>query len=109
MTTNAAPVRVQRSRALGWRMPENTVYVGRGSSWGNPFVVVDGVAGSREYALHRYREGIDGQIPPLHGIKKNLWQLKGKNLACWCRLDQKCHADILIALANPQDQRTEVQ
>lgn len=27
-------------------------------------------------------------------------QLKGKNLACWCPLDQSCHADILLEIAN---------
>jgi len=32
-----APVRVQRKRTKGWRMPENTVYVGRPSKFGNPF------------------------------------------------------------------------
>lgn len=32
-----SPVRVQRKRTKGWRMPENTVYVGRGSKWGNPY------------------------------------------------------------------------
>lgn len=32
-------VRVQRSRAKGWRMPDNTVYVGRGTKWGNPHKV----------------------------------------------------------------------
>lgn len=26
--------------------------------------------------------------------------LKGKNLACWCKLDEKCHADLLLAIAN---------
>lgn len=95
------PVRVQRSRAAGWRMPENTVYVGRGSSWGNPFVVVGGVSGSREYAVQRFREGVEGQVPPLHNIKKNLWQIKGKNLACWCAKTDLCHADVLLEMANP--------
>lgn len=42
------PVRVQRKRVKGWRMPlcgcgrgkpHRAVYVGRGSDWGNPFVV----------------------------------------------------------------------
>lgn len=33
------PVRIQRKRTKGWRMPENTVYVGRPSKWGNPFIV----------------------------------------------------------------------
>lgn len=27
-------------------------------------------------------------------------ELRGKNLACWCPLDQPCHADVLIELAN---------
>ena len=27
-------------------------------------------------------------------------ELKGKNLSCWCRLDCKCHADVLLELAN---------
>lgn len=32
-----APRRVQRMRAKGWRMPDNTIYVGRPTKWGNPF------------------------------------------------------------------------
>lgn len=27
-------------------------------------------------------------------------ELGGKNLACWCPLDQPCHADVLLELAN---------
>jgi len=27
-------------------------------------------------------------------------ELSGKNLACWCPLDQPCHADVLLDLAN---------
>lgn len=27
--------------------------------------------------------------------------LRGKDLACWCPLDQPCHADVLLAIANP--------
>jgi hypothetical protein len=26
--------------------------------------------------------------------------LRGKNLACWCPLDQPCHADVLLEMAN---------
>ena len=32
-----APKRIQRRRTRGWRMPPNTVYVGRPSIYGNPF------------------------------------------------------------------------
>lgn len=30
-------------------------------------------------------------------------KLRGKNLACWCPLDQPCHADVLLELANPAE------
>jgi hypothetical protein len=26
--------------------------------------------------------------------------LRGKDLACWCPLDQPCHADVLLEIAN---------
>ena len=29
------------------------------------------------------------------------WKLAGRDLACWCPLDQPCHADVLLRLANP--------
>lgn len=31
------PERIQRKRSKGWRMPPNTVYIGRPSKHGNPF------------------------------------------------------------------------
>lgn len=33
------PERIQRKRNKGWRMPPNTLYVGRPTIWGNPFYV----------------------------------------------------------------------
>ena len=27
--------------------------------------------------------------------------LAGRDLACWCPLDQPCHADVLLDIANP--------
>lgn len=35
------PVRIQRKRTKGWRMPPNTVYVGRPTVFGNPWAVTD--------------------------------------------------------------------
>jgi len=34
------PVRIQRKRTKGWRMPENTISVCRPGKWGNPFKVL---------------------------------------------------------------------
>ncbi len=35
------PIRIQRKRTRGWKMPLNTVYVGRPTRWGNPWRVGD--------------------------------------------------------------------
>jgi hypothetical protein len=35
------PIRVQLSRKKGWKMPPNTIYVGRPTKWGNPYKVED--------------------------------------------------------------------
>ena len=40
MLAEGNSTRVQRERTKGWKMPENTVYVGRPSKWGNPFKIV---------------------------------------------------------------------
>lgn len=88
------PRRIQRKRTKGWRMPPNTVYVGRPTRYGNAFVVR--LWGLKE-ALRLYRELINDQTGYAESIRK---ELKGKNLACWCPLDQTCHADVLLEIAN---------
>lgn len=37
------PLRIQRRRLRGWRMPPNTIYVGRPTIWSNWFVELNGV------------------------------------------------------------------
>ena len=93
------PRRIQRSRAKGWRMPGNTVYVGRPSKWGNPF--------SRTELESRGRCGCPNcQVVMFESELSEAGKqfirdkLAGKNLACWCPLDRKCHADILLYIAN---------
>jgi hypothetical protein len=88
------PVRVQRKRTKGWKMPPNTVYVGRGSEWGNPYRVEEygrcgAVARYRKHLLNVYGDA----TYPYH-------EVRGKDLACWCRLDSACHGDVLLELAN---------
>lgn len=41
------------------------------------------------------------------GFRRWLAPLQGKNLACTCRIDQRCHADWLLALANGLPYRCE--
>lgn len=33
-------------------------------------------------------------------LVESLHLLRGKNLACWCRPGERCHADVLLELAN---------
>jgi hypothetical protein len=129
-----APVRVQRHRTKGWRMPPNTIYVGRPTRFGNPFKVVclydyrrrgrgacwgvlesvklgdtdqsicgftethDNIADARSRAVELFCEAISAGR-----LAIDIAPLRGKNLACFCPLDQRCHADILLARANASE------
>lgn len=102
--TQGRPQRIQRKRSKGWKMPENTVYVGRPSQWGNEFEVGEGVTPEiavERFALHM--NGYWGYVLGKSGGSKELrdWlkPLQGKNLACWCKPDAPCHADILLEMA----------
>jgi hypothetical protein len=119
-----SPQRIQLRRTKGWRKPENTVVVARPSKWGNPFravrrngrwIVLDNngidyepLADVREAAVakavelfeHDAFEWLGGRYD-IEGL--NVLDLTGKDLACWCKPDQLCHADILLAYANDQD------
>lgn len=93
-----SPVRVQLSRRKGWRMPPNTVKVCRPGKFGNPFVVgIDGAAAEcvEKFAMDIYHP--NGRV----GFEvDDVATLRGKNLACWCKLGAPCHADVLLDLAN---------
>ena len=86
------PKRIQRKRTKGWKMPPNTVYVGRPSRYGNPWIV-------GKQGIETAKEAVDNYSYHLNG--RNLFpELRGKNLACWCALNKPCHADILLEIAN---------
>ena len=76
------PARIQRKRTKGWRMPKNTVYVGRPNKWCNPFKVNAGVyrgtkeIKTREDAVEAFEGFLDKDEKKM--IKE---ELKGKNLA----------------------------
>jgi hypothetical protein len=121
-TPRSEPQRVQQRRAKGWRKPENTVSVARPSKWGNPVRIVP-VRARGPFDLERDGVGFIGQHTDLQSARRGAVarfrdlltnhphlmritvddiraELAGKNLMCFCPLDQPCHADVLLELAN---------
>ena len=96
--------RIQRKRTAGWKMPSNTIYVGRPSRWGNPFKVAEHCRHTevffRQQAVDRFSEWVEGQPLLQADIRR---ELAGKDLACWCRTDHPCHADVLLRIANREE------
>ena len=114
------PKRIQQRRTKGWRKPEGAVSVTRATMWGNPYRIVrDGgfmwvEPGGQHIKCSTDREGnlrerraeavqlFREHWAPLHrdAIRK---ELAGKDLMCFCPLDQPCHADVLLEIANEGD------
>jgi hypothetical protein len=110
------PVRIQRQRTKGWRMPPNTVYVGRPTVYGNdykagdihPYALPENLTTPADVkamtidaqgAVDLYRLAV-ATAGVMTGRTPAFPELRGKNLACWCAHDQPCHADVLLELAN---------
>lgn len=103
------PRRIQRKRTKGWRMPPNTVSVCRPGKFGNPFVVgktmLLGMSWicpkDNESAVEMFRKYIEKQFELYPDYtKEKLHELRGKNLACWCKEGEPCHGDVLLEMAN---------
>jgi hypothetical protein len=85
------PLRVRR---LNMRAPlEGAVLVARPSRWGNPFSIDEH---GRKRAIEMYERWLLANDELLAQVPS----LKGKRLACYCKLDEPCHADVLARLAN---------
>jgi len=65
--------------------PPGSVYVGRGSDWGNPYRI--GFHGTREEVIELYRKNV---LPMM-----NLEPLRGRHLVCFCK-PAACHGDLLL-------------
>lgn len=108
--------RIQRKREKGWRMPENTIYVGRPTKWGNPMKIIGKKAFIQRFHQKEFvpydnieHENIQQFVVDWyksyikHNIKKypkkfNLDELRGKNLSCFCSESHPCHVDVLLEL-----------
>ncbi|WP_439593920.1 DUF4326 domain-containing protein [Microbacterium sp.] len=119
------PGRIQMTRNRPWRAENpDAVRVDRATIWGNPFHVGEEIQVTtldHEIAMIRttpaiavacYRDLMATRTSPaapddhpddVAAVQRwhdAIASLRGKDLACWCALDQPCHADVLLELAN---------
>lgn len=73
-------------------IPAGAVYIGRGSKWGNPFVI--GKDGDRDQVCDKHAQYLWKQIQTKQLTLQELVALKGKDLVCFCA-PQRCHGHTL--------------
>ena len=102
VTQATVPRRIDRSRIKGSRLPPNTICVTRPGKFGNRFSVEKGKPDEEvrlKEAIRLYEVWI--QAPEQKSLLAEAkTKLRGKNLACWCKPGQPCHAEILLRLVN---------
>lgn len=116
--------RIRLTKAMGLKLPPNTVKVGYGTRWASPYdsfarvplrstrdVSVNHAIRAARGAAQMFRHKLltDGKwMAPgnryrgpvettLEDVRR---ELRGKNLACQCGLDMPCHGDVLMEFAN---------
>lgn len=117
------PKRIQLRRTKGWRKPEGAIVVARPGYWGNPFkageridrddprwpwLTLPGQSAAMFAGLSSVTLLSRQTVVDVHGwwliqqphLMASLSDLRGHDLCCWCPLDQPCHADMLLELAN---------
>ena len=73
-----------------------SIYIGRGSAWGNPFVI--GEDGDRAEVIEKYRRYAYWKWVEDQGYGVDwLEPLRGKDLVCFCA-PLACHGDVLLEM-----------
>lgn len=111
------PIRIQRSRQKKQVSPNGLpiVFVGRGTKYGNPFKLGEqvgnewkGVFDKNDSYIYLSKGKILKRADVLHlfqkykslEMSKFSEANKGKNVSCWCSLEENCHGDVLMKLWN---------
>ena len=95
-------------------MPKGAINCTRPGRYGNPyrigqtyngFVVKDAKAACEAFASDvRFNDRYSG--PPIN-VRLTTAEIRadlcGKDLICWCALDQPCHVDILLEISNADE------
>lgn len=77
-------------------VPADAVYIGRGSKWGNPFVMRSGA--DRDLVCDQYEAWLEQQVQCGRVKLEELVELHGKDLVCYCA-PKRCHGDTLTKAA----------
>jgi hypothetical protein len=105
------PKRHCRSRAKGSRQPASCKYVGRGTVYGNHWIIGkiydsitnrdnrNGVTMTRELSIQLYAQNL-----PLQAVESGYASeddflrplLEYEYLSCFCKLTDACHCDVII-------------
>jgi hypothetical protein len=124
--SNTPPIRIQRRRTKGFNLQAQSpdgrpvFSVCRPGKWGNPFKIGEfyrlGKGGNglkwlvcweEKYAREGFKkiktaeDAVQAHAELLETYPpKDISELRGKHLACFCPIGQPCHADTLLKLAN---------
>lgn len=84
------------------------VYIGRGTLWGNPFVISREEDGpDRAEVIDQYKKYFADKLATDLAFKKGILGLRGLRLACHCK-PEACHGDVIAAyLDGPESLKDE--
>lgn len=110
LETNGLPaVKCDRSTKLGNPFPVEkctSIYMGvtkdtwTVGTWTGPAMwIKDSKDEAVRLSVDAYRSWITSP-PNASTLSHALLQVRGKNLACWCKPGTPCHADVLLEIAN---------
>ncbi len=100
--------RIQRTRNKGSKLPPNTLCVTRGTYFGNPFKKSYArESGDRVVNLFREFMKRDSQKKTIREFIGMCEVLDIKHLACWCKPDEVCHADVWLEIWNKYQSESE--
>lgn len=110
VNVKVAHIRPRYDNLKIWDQNPDNVYIARGpgpvfidgerypkksSPFENPYTIKK--HGTREEVVEKYRNYIIERLRNEPGLRAQLYELKGKNLGCWCA-PELCHGHVLVEL-----------
>ncbi len=83
------------SRVVNKRIEHYDLYIGRGSIWGNPYVI--GRDGDRSQVIAKFEKYLRSDT----SLMDQLHLIDGKILGCFCK-PYDCHGDVLVRVRTEQ-------